>query len=103
MPGSDVLSIFAAEIVFLTSELDFQLIFNEKSKTKSMHFSELRALFSNRRTLKSMHRRSVLSTLHFFEFPELVKNDPKKQSKTRVPKKHRKMKLGGSQKRPKTA
>ena len=38
MPGSDVLSIFAAEIVFLDLGLDFQLIFNEKSETKSMRF-----------------------------------------------------------------
>jgi len=38
VPGSDVLSIFVAKIVFLTFGLDFQLIFNEKWMKTMMHF-----------------------------------------------------------------
>ena len=71
VPGIDVLSTFAVEIVCLTFELDFQWIFDEKTKKKQRIFLELRVFFSNMGTLKSMHRRSVLSTFHdshFFDF-----------------------------------
>ena len=66
-------------------------------------FSKLRAIFSTWQPLKSMHRRSVLSTFYFFHFLEIYEKWRKKPSKTGDQKKHRKMGPRGSQNWPKIA
>ena len=66
-------------------------------------FSKLRAIFSTWQPLKSMHRRSVLSTSHTFYFFETCEKILKKLTKSGDQKNHRNMKPGGSQNRPKLA
>ena len=66
-------------------------------------FSKLRAIFSTWQPLKSMHRRSVLSTSQIFYFFWNLWKILKKLTKSGDQKNHRKMKPRESQNRPKMA
>ena len=50
-------------------------------------FSKPRAIFSTWRPPKSMHRRSVLSTFHFFVFFEICDKIDQKTRQNRYPRK----------------
>ena len=64
-------------------------------------FSKQCAIFSTWRWPKSMHRRSVLSTFHFFHFLKIVKKDAKNRAKMVSPKNIEKWGPGGPQMVPK--
>ena len=55
------------------------------------------------RTLKTMHKRGVSSTLHFFMFPNFMEKGSTKTAQNWYPKEHCKMRLRGSQHRFKIA
>ena len=63
----------------------------------------MRAIFSTWRRLKTMHRRSVLSTFHFFCFTKINENMIQTTEQNWYLEKHRKMKPEGSQNGPKIA
>ena len=89
---------------FLSRKSIFSLLgsnfhwFLKKQWWKKYHiFSKMRAIFSTWRRLKTMHRRSVLSTFHFFCFTKINENMIQKTEQNWYLKKHRKMKPEGSQ------
>ena len=70
----------------------------KKQRKQQRIFLELRVLFSNMGTLKSMHRRSVLSTFHDSPFFEFRKKMIQKTWQNKCSKKTSKNEAQGTQK-----